>query len=329
MNRAINKLIYAVVLSSFFHPLYAQAKTIGLFTMVKGPVEVFYAPSSNADAPGRKVKFEDTYYKVRRAKVGKRLQFDQIIKTGPTSKAKITFINGDTMMVAAGTALNLSVFQGKLKKKTKKGQVLNLIYGKVRSVISKSGPRNNMQIKTKAAVAGVRGTDFFVSYNPSIDLSRVDVLRGRVEVREDEGAKPKMIKKGYSLSVDKTQKDKLNQLKLRPLTKSKLEEIENETSLKTDQAVLKSLPKTVQKQIQDIEEKSKQVILQDIKEEEPEKYKVLVAKSASLSVDDLNSSVLTDLKQKAPTESKVNKIEEGDLKRSLEEQSEAYEKYFQ
>lgn len=323
-----NKLVFYIFTAIIFSASNSAAKRAGVITMMKGPVEIFSAPSDSPKASGKQVKFEDSFYTLKKAKIGLKLKFNEVVKTGTTSKVKINFINGDSMMVAPGTAFNLSLLKGKMNKKTKKGQILNLIYGKVRAVISKKGPRNNLRVKTKSAVAGVRGTDFFIGYNPSENATRIDVLRGKVQVKETAAAKPKVVEKGFSLKVQKTKKTGVSELKFRPITKEKLKEIEVETRVVIDKKALKAQSKEVIKQIEELEVKAKKVVLDDIKQDEPKKYKLLMAKSASMTADEINNSVVDELKEKAPTEPEVSKINESDLQKNLQNQSDAYKKYF-
>ena len=59
---------------------------------------------------------------------------------------------------------------------------MEILFGKVRSLVSKNGDLKSLKVKTSSAVAaGVRGPIFFVSSNPSKG-TQISVLRGKVEV---------------------------------------------------------------------------------------------------------------------------------------------------
>ena len=63
--------------------------------------------------------------------------------------------------------------------------VLGLLQGKVSALVSEYYQRSgaSYQIKTATAVAGVRGTEFVVTYDPRDDRTEVAGLSGTVEVR--------------------------------------------------------------------------------------------------------------------------------------------------
>ena len=61
---------------------------------------------------------------------------------------------------------------------------MELLQGKVNAVVSDYYHRagNSYEIKTVTAVAGVRGTEFSMSYNPDQDVTEVVGISGHVEV---------------------------------------------------------------------------------------------------------------------------------------------------
>lgn len=72
-------------------------------------------------------------------------------------------------------------YDDKLKKKD---VLLNVIYGKVRSKVKQKydGKTSKFQVKTPAAVAGVRGTDFLTSYDQKTKSTNVVTFEGEVTV---------------------------------------------------------------------------------------------------------------------------------------------------
>jgi hypothetical protein len=56
------------------------------------------------------------------------------------------------------------------------------MYGKIRAKVEQKydDETNKFQVKTKSAVAGVRGTDFFTSYTPSNNQTKVVTFEGSV-----------------------------------------------------------------------------------------------------------------------------------------------------
>jgi len=99
--------------------------------------------------------------------------------TASDGKVKVIYQHGDVVIV--GPSSHLSIPGIDPADANNKKMVLK--YGKVRAVIDKNGPLSGLTIKTPTAVAGVRGTDLFVAYDPGGQATEVQVLRGEVQVQ--------------------------------------------------------------------------------------------------------------------------------------------------
>ncbi len=80
----------------------------------------------------------------------------------------------------------------------KEPSTINLLYGKVRALVNKKEKTKDSSFKvlTKTAVAGVRGTDFMVSYIKEIDESQIICIDGEVDFGSSDGKQNQAIKKG-------------------------------------------------------------------------------------------------------------------------------------
>lgn len=105
------------------------------------------------------------------------------ISTGRPGRLRIVF-QDDTVLTLSDDSrvvVNEQLFdpdQGKARS------VLGLLQGKVSALVSEYYQRSGAvyEIKTTTAVAGVRGTEFVVSYDPADDRTEVTGLSGSVEV---------------------------------------------------------------------------------------------------------------------------------------------------
>jgi hypothetical protein len=113
---------------------------------------------------------------------------DTII-AGPQSRAKIKMEDGNELNISPDSKIVLEQYEFK-PEENKKKVLLNILSGKVRAATAKEGmyndkstdgQANTFQVRTKSAVAGVRGTDFLTGYNPSNNKSEVVTFRGKVE----------------------------------------------------------------------------------------------------------------------------------------------------
>lgn len=112
-----------------------------------------------------------------------RVHEKDIILTEKDSEAQIAFDDGNISNVQANSKLKIQQYDKSDKKDGK--AILDLLSGKIRTQVNKKydGKNSYFQVKTKAAVAGVRGTDFVVTYQV-IDQqkieTKVETLEGRV-----------------------------------------------------------------------------------------------------------------------------------------------------
>ncbi|HRK06932.1 MAG TPA: FecR family protein [Pseudobdellovibrionaceae bacterium] len=112
------------------------------------------------------------------------------IVAGPQSRAKVKMADGNELNISPESRIVLETYQYK-PTDNKKKVLLNVVYGKVRAATAKEnmyndaaadGQANSFQVKTKAAVAGVRGTDFLTSFNMQTNKAEVVTFKGEVMV---------------------------------------------------------------------------------------------------------------------------------------------------
>lgn len=81
------------------------------------------------------------------------------IKTGSDGRALIVFGDGTKIMLGNDSELEISDYMVSAKKRS---AVYTLATGKVRAIVTKFAGKSDIKVKTRTAVAGVRGTDFIV-----------------------------------------------------------------------------------------------------------------------------------------------------------------------
>lgn len=179
-------------------PALAKFENPALLTYIKGEVQIFES-GAKKNEPGT-VLFEGSLYKSHKAKLGEKLFSGALVHTGSDGKARIAYPNGDQINVAPGTAVKVD--REDAQDGTAQSE-LDVKYGKVRAFASKRKVGAvQFKVRTPGAVAGVRGTDFTVGYNPSGNESEVSVLRGEVVVQDDKKTQSVPVKAGDALKVE-------------------------------------------------------------------------------------------------------------------------------
>lgn len=322
------KITFTFVVLTFFSFLAHASVHTATLVFKKGQVQFLNSPRLKPHQSANQVLFAGKYYKIRSAKLGRKIHSGDAVKVGPNGQAKLTFNNGDQFIVGPGSTYTLENSGGATSKAKKKGDVLKLFYGKMRGIVSKKGPRKNLKIKTRGTVAGVRGTDFFVSSAP--DKVRFTVLRGKVAVEKAKGIKKALvIDSGMSANVPVTsKKGKATTAPsvVKETTKGELLSIQKASQVNVAKVMeSEEVTEQVKKAIKGLEVKAKKVIVEDIKTESKEMAKKIDAMKDA-NTDKLNSEVIYGLYKKAPVEKKVQKLEEEDLTYSDDD---IYKKYFE
>jgi len=142
------------------------------------------------------------------------------LRTGPSSRAKIKISKG-TLSLGPNSQLLVEKFS----EPKEDIETLNMLYGKIRAVIDPKKNKNKnktFKIKTPSSVAGVRGTDFYVEFDPVSNLTKQATLTGSVEV-EQKGTKQKVIvSAGNQVEVEKIKFKPEKQKKRKEINKNKV-----------------------------------------------------------------------------------------------------------
>ena len=145
-------------------PLHAQ-NVNGTLRVVKGDVQIKSGKTGQTS----------------KARLGTQVFPKDVIITGADSRAKIVMVDNNEINVSPDTQIEIQHYEFD-PNQGKKEVLLNVLYGKVRNKVEQhyDGKTSKFEVKTPAAVAGVRGTDFMTSYDRASGESQVVTFRGAV-----------------------------------------------------------------------------------------------------------------------------------------------------
>ena len=107
-----------------------------------------------------------------------------VVNTQASARARIALDDGSVLNVGSDSSIKVVKHDGGAQQTE-----LELTYGKLRSQAQKiTKPDGKFEVKTPAGVAGVVGTDFFVSYDTTTGTMNVTVFEGLVKVCNLAGA---------------------------------------------------------------------------------------------------------------------------------------------
>lgn len=158
--------VFILVSWIFMFAELALAQTSGTFMVVKGQVEIIKKDGSK-----------------EKAKIGKKVIESDTIVSAKDARAKIVMADKNVINISPETKLLLEkyVFD---QASGNKQVTLNVLEGKVRATVEQKydGEKNKFNVKTPAAVAGVRGTDFLTSYSAQKREMKIVTFEGKVAV---------------------------------------------------------------------------------------------------------------------------------------------------
>lgn len=160
-------LFCSIALIFLFAAGAQSAETVGKFSAVEGKVDVL----------------KDGRLPAIIAEHGVVVSANDIVRTKSGSKAEITFNDGNVVRIAEKSRISISEYIGGSRG------VVSVSTGKVEAVVTKEMTKriatslgaNKFEIRTPSAIAGVRGTDFFVSHIDNV--TDVFVKEGVVAVQ--------------------------------------------------------------------------------------------------------------------------------------------------
>jgi hypothetical protein len=151
--------LLAILAFLFLVPELSYAEVVGEFSYVSGRVDILRVNAAEV-AP---VKMRDNVF------------MSDIVRTKSDGRAEIIFKDKTTIRLAPGTRVKVDEYVFNPDSSRKTGS-LSLLRGKIRAIVSKAKTglipvavvNSPFTINTQTAVAGVRGTDFFVFYEHGV-----------------------------------------------------------------------------------------------------------------------------------------------------------------
>lgn len=140
----------------------------------------------------------------QKVKVGDKVFPGDIVESAKESRAKIVMSDRNVINISPDTKLEIQKYENDGNNKNVE---MNLLQGKVRNNVEQKydGEKNKFLIKTPTAVAGVRGTQFFTSFDPGTKITAVVTLRGAVSLAPinvtSGNMKPVLVQKGESTTM--------------------------------------------------------------------------------------------------------------------------------
>lgn len=124
------------------------------------------------------------------------------VESDKDAAAVVSFDGGNKLHVQPDSAVEIKEYKNQASPASRQA-LLNLIKGKVRNQVGQkyNGKTSYYKITTRGAVAGVRGTDFLVTFSESTKMeTRIETLGGKVELSDLGESNKQSIEKGEAMS---------------------------------------------------------------------------------------------------------------------------------
>ncbi len=154
-------------------------------------------------------KDKETQWVAFKPKRGEKIGCKDRVETASKSRAIVRGKNFKVVM-APNTRIDINRLRSK-KDKKKTRSLIDLTYGKLRSFVkeedkkkkdkTKNPSNSSFRIKTKVAVVGVRGTDFYTSFSPATGKAEQAAVKGEILVERSKDKKVVSVKSGEQVVV--------------------------------------------------------------------------------------------------------------------------------
>ena len=266
----------------------------GLPTVVsiKGKVQVLAKTGENMPS----MLYEGEKYFYQDARIGLKVNEGALVVCANDARAKLVYPSGSSLWIGPGSMLKVTKVESTAQKES---SYLLLIYGRVRSLISKTKD-SRFEMRTPTAISGVRGTDFMTSYS-AINGTEVSVLSGQVVVTPTLPAKvsptpPQPTLLNTSQSLRETSQ---GGLKVDAISKVEVISAYEMTVIPPPPTPVE---KSVEPEVTQLESKSKAVVIEELKKSQPELAKAL---PPSVTPEELNRKVIEKHLEKAKSTNKA------------------------
>jgi hypothetical protein len=163
------------------------------------------------------------------------------IETGKDANVLVEFEGGNKLHVQPQTEVQVKEYKDASEPTTRRA-LLRLIKGRIRNQVRQkyNGKTSYYRVGTKAAVAGVRGTDFIVEQTEGREIqTRVETLRGRVRLTGlDRHVEQDVLRgEGVTYTVDPKAGEFVESGKMSPiykLSEKRMRELDRETRADLD-----------------------------------------------------------------------------------------------
>ncbi|MCB0366419.1 MAG: FecR domain-containing protein [Bdellovibrionaceae bacterium] len=178
--------IFLILIGFILGSVSAVATECGRIESFKGKVEVLRVKSGDRDKDNP----------VRNpVKVTPRFKVDcqDVVLTQDKARAKVRLKGNIVLTLGANSRMSIEEYA----KKSGNATLLHLTYGKMRALFNnekeedkktedqkQKDRQSKFRIRTSTAVAGVRGTDFYVSFEPNTKVTEQATISGEVQVEQ-------------------------------------------------------------------------------------------------------------------------------------------------
>ena len=301
--------------------LGAESVQGAVVTRTEGGASFLELQTSPKQKGNNAIIFEKSTYFKRELKKGDRPSNGDVIVTDTSGKVRLIFRNGDQITVTPSTAYKFT-----WDPATNKNAVAEILYGDIRAVIQPGGPREGLKVKTKAAVMGVRGTDFYASAWGGAGGSKVAVIRGKVAVaaldtagktlKETEipagstGVIKPTVPVPASAQHDTAKKPTIEtpaEVLIQQTSREQLVVIQTDSKVATATTAKSDASDSTKKELAELEKQAVTTTMNDIQKYDPALYTELskdAAKGTQIDSDVLQSESVKKIFATAPSETK-------------------------
>lgn len=211
----------------------ARAAVCGRITSLRGAIEVLRLTNEKSGTTDRVGIIASKQMP---------LWCSDILVTRKAARAKVLLINKTVLTLGPHSRVEIQN-QFNVDKSVNH---LKLTYGKVRALFKEdkiqkpqhlpeknSGNKNmsHLIIKTPAMVAGVRGTDFYISYSPQRKIGEQATLKGKVIVENDVTGEKIWVDPGKQVAVNAVEPEIAEKIKKEIKAGKNIEQIKNEVGI--------------------------------------------------------------------------------------------------
>lgn len=167
---------------------------------------------------------------IKPLKVGSKISQGSLIKTKAKSFVRLVLVDDSVINLGPHSEMLIEKFQ--FKDKNDRKMILDVVKGQLRGIVKNKAKEGDLQVKSRLAIMGIRGTEFFMNHHNqnNLEITQIGMLEGVVHVSNEKGLAQNLFPNSKLTLLSSPNNDQGSVHELEKITEDELKVYKNDQS---------------------------------------------------------------------------------------------------